>query len=882
MIGSNIAHYEIIAKLGEGGMGVVYKARDTHLDRFVAIKILPPEKVTNADRKARFVQEARSASALNHPNIVHIYDIDQHNGVDFMAMEFVAGKTLDALIPRKGLRLAAALDYSVQIAGALAAAHEAGIVHRDVKPGNVIVGDDGRVRVLDFGLAKLTEAIPESDETRTALADDGPHTEEGTILGTVSYMSPEQAEGRKLDARSDIFSFGSVLYEMVTGHCPFQGDSSMSTLGAIIHNEPEELSAELPHELKRLIERCLRKDSRRRFQHMDDVRIALEDLKEESETGVLAQAPVRGTRRTVPVKGVAIAAAAIALCGAVWYWVSGRDTGAPAAELVVVPLTTYPGMEVDPSFSPDGRQVAFSWNGPEQNNFDIYVRLIGTGEPLRLTSGPEADFSPAWSPDGQHIAFVRPSQEGALEFYLVPSIGGRERKLWEMEFQGTAAGAEGMVSMMPGPWVRWSPDGEWLALPGIGLLSVTTGEARTLTNPPEVQWGDFGPAFSPDGRSLAFVRVPGYGSNQLMLIPLSDDYSPVGEPRLLTSGFPLLVDPVWTADGKSILFSSASGGERLWRIESSGREPARPVASFGDRGQSPDVAQQLGRLAYERQSGDTNIWRVDLTEPDSPNGGPVSFIASTAGDAGPAYSPDGRQVIFSSSRTGSVEIWACGRDGANSIQLTSLGQFCGSPRWSPDGKWVAFDSNVEGKFDVYVVGAEGGAVRRLTTDPADDARPAWSGDGEWIYFHSDRDGTIQIWKMPAGGGEPVQVTRSGGGTPQESTDGRFVYYTKGPVGALSLWKTPVDGGVEAELIGGRLSHWDIQILGRRVFFTGQPASGRIPVEVLDVDTGEITSVTTIPFMPISSRIAVSPDGRTMLYEQVDQSAADLMLVENFR
>jgi serine/threonine protein kinase len=237
MIGRTISHYQITEKIGEGGMGVVYKARDTHLDRFVAIKILPTEKVADPDRKARFVREAKSASALNHPNIVHIYDIDQQDGIDFMAMEFVAGKTLGQLIPHKGMLLNEALRVAVQVADALAAPHEAGIVHRDLKPGNILVGDDGRVRVLDFGLAKLTEAIPESDETRTAAAGEAPDTEEGTILGTASYMLPEQAEGRAVDVRSDIFSFGSVFYEMVTGRRAFQGDSRMSTLAAILKEE---------------------------------------------------------------------------------------------------------------------------------------------------------------------------------------------------------------------------------------------------------------------------------------------------------------------------------------------------------------------------------------------------------------------------------------------------------------------------------------------------------------------------------------------------------------------------------------------------------------------------------------------------------------------
>jgi serine/threonine protein kinase len=297
MIGQTLGHYRIDAKLGEGGMGVVYRAFDTHLDRAVAIKVLRPDATASPDRKRRFVQEAKSASALNHPGIVHIYDIDSANlpdgPIDFIAMEFVPGKTLDQYIGKGGLSLNDALKYGIQIADALARAHAAGIVHRDLKPANIIVADDGRVKLLDFGLAKLTEVIDGDPEgaTATMAAQATPQTEEGSILGTVAYMSPEQAEGRKVDGRSDIFSFGSVLYEMVTGRRAFEGTNKISTLGAILHTEPKaasEISAGVPTELDKIIARCLRKDPERRAQGIADIKLALEELKQESESGRLS------------------------------------------------------------------------------------------------------------------------------------------------------------------------------------------------------------------------------------------------------------------------------------------------------------------------------------------------------------------------------------------------------------------------------------------------------------------------------------------------------------------------------------------------------------------------------------------------------------------
>ncbi len=293
MIGQTISHYRIVEKLGEGGMGVVYKARDTRLDRFVAIKVLPAEKVADPERKQRFVQEAKAASSLNHPNIITIYDIGQAEGVDFISMECVDGKTLDRLIPRRGMRLNEALKYAVQIADALARAHSAGIVHRDLKPGNIMVNEHGLVKVLDFGLAKLTESTPAGDNESTRTLR--PTTEEGKIVGTVSYMSPEQAEGKKVDARSDIFSFGAVLYEMVTGGQAFHGDTKASTLAAILKDTPRpasQLVDGLPKEVERLISRCLRKEVNQRSQHMDDVKLALQELKEESDSGVLGAAAV--------------------------------------------------------------------------------------------------------------------------------------------------------------------------------------------------------------------------------------------------------------------------------------------------------------------------------------------------------------------------------------------------------------------------------------------------------------------------------------------------------------------------------------------------------------------------------------------------------------
>ena len=581
MIGQTISHFEIVDKLGEGGMGVVYKARDTHLDRFVAIKVLPPEKVANPERKRRFVQEAKSASALNHPHIVTIYDIDEVDGVDFIAMEYVAGRTLDALIPRKGMRLGDVLKYAVQIADALAAAHEAGIVHRDLKPGNVIVGDDGRVRLLDFGLAKLTEPseAPELDATQTIKGPgSGPHTEEGAILGTVSYMSPEQAEGKKVDARSDIFSFGSLLYEMVTGQRAFQGESKLSTLSAILREKPKplrELAPDTPAELERIVNRCLRADLARRAQHMADVRLALEELKEESDSGTLVSGAQNGRPQPAGARwtiGIAVAALTVMVVAA-WIWIVRSPETAPATPLTAVPLTSSVGFEDSASFSPDGNQVAFSWNGENGDNFDIYVKLIGSPAPLRLTTDPAWDGKPAWSPDGRQIAFVRLSDEGPAVI-LVPAIGGPERVLASRDLR---------VARWNSRWpsISWFPDSRWLVIDGLTLVSTETGETLELTSN-QGFFPDYSPAVSPGGRAIAFSRYTGASSWEIYLVELTGDLSPKGEPERLTLLEADSNSSAWTPDGAEVVFASGPflGRKSLWKL---GLRPRRRQTILGCR-----------------------------------------------------------------------------------------------------------------------------------------------------------------------------------------------------------------------------------------------------------------------------------------------------------
>jgi Tol biopolymer transport system component/predicted Ser/Thr protein kinase len=883
MIGRTVLHYQIVETLGRGGMGVVYKARDTHLDRFVAIKVLPPEKVADPERKRRFVQEAKAASALNHPNIVHIYDIAETDEIQFIAMEYVPGKTLDQLIGRKGLRLNETLKCAVQIVDALAKAHSAGIVHRDLKPSNVMVTNDGLVKVLDFGLAKLTEHVSGGGETATIRADERPDTAEGAIVGTVAYMSPEQAEGKPVDARSDLFAFGSLLYEMVTGQRAFHGDSKLSTLSAILKEDPKPVSAvvDAPRDLEKIIVRCLRKDPSRRYQHADDLKVALLELKEESDSGKLAApgAAVAPSRRARMWWVLALALLLLAV--GLGTWIRFHAPTAPRATPKIVPLTSYPGRQVDPALSPDGKQVAFSWDGEKGDNFDIYVKLVDGGTPLRLTSNPLEERSPAWSPDGGRIAFLR-VQGSTADILVIPSLGGQERKLGQVVGEG------------PLSTLSWSPDGKFLAMvdrapnesAGIYLVSIETREKRRVTSTPREYAGDFLPSFSPDGKSVAFARERSNFTDDIYVLPLTAQGSAVAAPWRVTSEPTNITGLDWTSDGRSLVFSvSASGdyGNELRIIPVAGGQP-EPLLGVSETGFAPSVSRHATRLAYERFVGDSNIWRLPGPRSNQRMQPPEKWIASTEPEGEPQYSPDGKKIVFSSSRSGTRELWTSEASGRQPAQVTSFGgSLLGSPRWSPDSHWLAFDAPKSGNSHIFVVGADGGAPRLLTQAGTNNVRPSWSSDGKWIYFGSNRSGEWQVWKAPAQGGDAVQVTKGGGREAYESADGKLLFYSK--YQKSGVWSIPVEGGQENQVLEkGRQSIWALARDGI-CFFDWKDALHPV-MQFYSFSDRRSRTLHEFPqgtnFDVAETAISVSSDERWILFTQIDRAGSNLVLVENFR
>jgi Tol biopolymer transport system component len=870
-------------------MGEVYRARDTRLDRLVAVKILPTDRAVEEERQRRFFTEAKSASALNHPNIVTIYDVGRENGVDYLAMELVAGKPLDELIPRNGLTLKDILRYGIQIADALSKAHNAAIVHRDLKPANVMVTPDGLVKVLDFGLAKIGPSV-DAGATRTVATQ----TAGGTVLGTTAYMSPEQAEGKPLDGRTDIFSFGVMLYEMATGQRPFRGDSQASVLASVLREDPRppaELRPDIAPELARLITRCLRKDPERRVQSMADLRVSLQELKEDSELRKVApsRGPSAAVGRSLRWFGVAIAALLVVAAAAGWRFIGRGPSG--DTPLDPVPLTNYSGNEVQPNFSPDGNQVVFSWNGEQQDNWDIYVKLTGPGAPLRLTTDPHRDYLPAWSPDGHSIAFMRLIGENTVAVMLVPPLGGAERKIAEFATQ--------ILFSTPLASLCWAPDSRFLFVaasdkPGepqrILRLSVDTGDVKTLAVPDDPSSNGYTrPALSPDGSTLAMVSQSGSGS--IELLSLTKSFEPSGSRRLDAQGIDVGA-VAWTADSRDLLVSvGVNIPAPLYRIAVAGGTP-QPLLWSGPGAGSPAVSLNGRRLAFVRSARDTNIWQVALDHMGRGEPGLRKLASSSFREVFPQYSPDGRRLAFHSNRGGSVQVWTSNADGSAAVQITSMDAMAttGSARWSPDGRSLVFDSNAGGKTHVYVVPSDGGRVRAITTGSSQEYIATWSADGRWIYFTSNRSGRPQIWRVLASGGDAQQVTQESSEAPTVSPDGKWLYYTKRD-GADGLWRMPIDGTEQQEeRLTADLFRYDYAIARDGVYWVPAPATASIrgmdrpaasSIRFLNLTTKATTELLKID-KPVDLGLAISPDGSTLLFTQIDYIGQDLMLVENFR
>jgi Tol biopolymer transport system component len=816
-------------------------------------------------------------------------------------MPLLEGQTLrDRIAEASPVPTNTVLDIAIQIADGLDAAHQKGIIHRDIKPTNVFIAARGEVKILDFGLAKWvpaatgTGAVPGRDqqddealgaapEVVPAASRDTFLSQTGVAMGTAGYMSPEQVRGEKLDARTDLFSFGLVLYEMATGQRAFSGDTAPLLRDAILNRTPaavRELNSTVPSKLEDIITKALDKDCQKRYQSAAEMRADLETVK--------VVPPVHRRWRRSAVAAVAVL---IALVAGGLYWrsagrasVSGMDTislsdfATSQQQPILRPLTALAGNVRSPTFSPDGKQVAFGWNGETNDaGWDLYTKAIGMDKPLRLTNHPASKLSAAWSPDGRDIVISRVAGESTTGVYLLPATGGPERQL--ASASGSWYGSE----------ISWSPDGKQLAFtdrplaPPYGtqllfLLSLDTLERKPVKTDCKLTAT---PAFSPHGDLLAWVCVDTWSSVSLHISRMSDGHS-----ERLLRGIDGIHGIAWSEDGRQIVFSSPWNGD-LWETSLS-RPGYAEKLPFGHDATDVAVSRVGHRLAYVQGARNVNIWRLDLL------GSPPQarkLIVSSRDQIAPNFSPDGHKIAFSSNRSGGVEVWVCDADGSNAVQLTSYGiAATGMPRWSPDGKRIAFDSRVGGEANIYIVDPNGGVARKLSIDLHGNNLPSWSHDGRWIYFVNGEDVRVPaIWKVPSDGGHAVRVAASEATYPLESLDGQYMYFAR----KRRLWRVRTDGSAEQEVPGmpELQSNGDTWVPTRSgIYFMADvkheagDVKHQTEVHFFDFRSQKVKRVFTLEkSLPgWSGGVSISRDGKWLLYPQVDGLSSDLMMIENWK
>lgn len=567
------------------------------------------------------------------------------------------------------------------------------------------------------------------------------------------------------------------------------------------------------------------------------------------------------------------------------FWNAKAPRDGIEAPASAVPLTGNAGYEAFPTFSPEGTRVAFSWQKPNQEGASIFVKLIGPGDPVALTSNAQ-DFGPAWSPDGRQIVFLRARGSTRATIMIVPAVGGQARELAEIGMYVQQISAHSRSNETAPPFLAWSADSRWIAstdqnapteASSIVRISLETGEKRQITYPPAETSGDGSIAVSPNGKTLAFARSVGLFERNVYLLSVSSEMLPSAEPVRLTSDAREIEGLTWTADGQRLVFSSSGrGGRELW--ETSTRPPGKTtrLAAGGADPRQIAISPQGRSLVYSHYIDEAHIWRISTNghEPQEPE----LLITSSRRETHPQYSPDGKRIAFQSNRTGNEEIWTSDADGGNQVQLTSFGPArAGSPRWSPDGRTIAFDGNVAGNWDIYVIGSSGGRPTRVTTGRAAKFRPSWSRDGQWIYYCSTRTGSQQVWKMRPAGGAEIQMTRDGGCVAFESQDGRDLYYAKEP----ELWKVPAQGGPEVKVLGPILKSCFAPV-NRGLYIIDPSGPGHLEphLKFMDFATHDIRTIAAIDG-DIGDELSVSPDSRSILFQKTARVSSELMIVENF-
>ena len=831
--GAFLGPYEILAPLGVGGMGEVYRARDVRLKREVAVKVLPTTFATDPERLRRFEQEAEAAGALNHPNVLAVYDVGTHDSAPYIVSELLEGETLRDRLASGAFTPRRAIGHALQIVQGLAAAHEKGIAHRDLKPENVFVTSDGRVKILDFGLAKLTQLeAPLPGQTNLPTAAAG--TEPGVVLGTLGYMSPEQVRGRPSDARSDIFAFGAILYEMLSGRRAFHGDTAADTISAILTRDPPDLTEtnhRIPEALDRIVNRCLEKAPEARFHSASDLAFDLEAI---SGTSLVAKAPAA----RVPWRARAMRLlpwVALPLAAAV-FWAGRRSAGSKAAAtgagrpVEFRQLTYQPGAEYYPSFSPDG--ATFVYVSAAAGRPDIYLLRAGGQNALNLTKDfPAGSSEPAFSPSGDAIAFRSERDGGGI--FLMGATGENVRRLTDFGFNPT-----------------WSPDHKRLAVSSDGILNhpfgrtgygdlwtvdIATGQKKRILDGRERATKGRGdgvqPAWSPHGDRIAYWGLRGEtGRRDIWTIPAEG-----GEAVDVTNDVATDWNPVWSPDGRFLYFGSdRSGSLNLWRVS---------------------IDEKTGRT---------------LSEPE-----PATLPAEWAGHF--SFSLDGKHLIYVSRAARGIVLKASFDATGETITATRAAVLETSTTLinldvSPGGDWLAFRPSEGSRDSILLSRSDGTGLRRLTDDPFRNRGPKFAPDGKRLAFYSNRGGRYDTWTINLDGSGLTQVTKNvgkGPWYPNWSPDGtRFAFPDGNTSYIYSIGRTPGEGRVETLALlpeGGWFQVWgwssDARLLAGFRVEGGRPGNGIYTYSVETKAFARLSDTGTNPvFLPDCRRVLYLENG----------------------
>jgi Tol biopolymer transport system component len=814
-VGDRLGRFEIVGALGAGGMGHVYRARDPQLQREVAIKILRPELSGDPHRVRRFEREACAAGALSHPNIVAVHEVGVHDGASFIVTELLDGETLRQRLRGGALSVDEALDFAVQIASGLAAGHLRGIVHLDIKPDNLFVTTDGRIKILDFGIAKLRDPERSSDATQTITMTG---VQVAPVVGTASYMSPEQARGLRTDHRSDLFSFGAVVYEMLTGCAPFRRHTTADTVSAVLNDEPPAIAAAIPPSLEQIVRRCLAKDPENRFQSARDLMFDLEALRQRGLAGDARQRRPHLTMRTVAVVGAGLVA--VAGAAAVGYGAGKR--AAPLALHEVHRVTDFVGMEESPAISPDGRSIAFtaSVNGTRQ----IFVRLLAGGPPLALTTDDVDHRFPRWAPDGNSLLFFAPAHAGLNEgaIWAIPALGGPSRRIMA-SISGADVDRNGRLASFQ------------LGDGAIRLVTAALDGSDVRVLLPSSPGYHRYPRWSPDGNWIAFERGDGL-RYEIFVVPAGG-----GNARQLTHDRTIIDGIAWLPSSAGVMFGSSRGSTipylpmlRLWEVGLDAQTP-RPLTSGDVSYEQPDV-DESGRTSATRLTLRSDLWSFPIGGAPAQNTANGRRVSRQTGQVlTPSASPDGREIAFLGDSGGHANLWVMSATGSDLRQITferDPDVAVGVPVWSPDGRSIAFVSS-KGRtgfdFGIWLVNPDGGNMRNIVPVGLG---PAWSADGAWLYYADTSAGSLK--KIQVTGGSPTTVRSEPTRNVIGLHDGSLYYMVERPL---------VDGRPEFEICAAT------------------PESGRSHV-VARISASRVPSWQVI-------NPALSPDGRLLALTLTD-------------